>query len=100
MRLENLRSKLATQASSAHTHPSFFLNTVTRFHWLGFTRYYGTIRHLAAYRFGFSLRVIPPLPCPRLRQENYGISLGHQHTLFHPSILTLLIRYLFGIDKL
>lgn len=69
MRLAIFQSLQPLQKKTAHTHPSFPLQTVTSFHRLGLTRYYGTIRHLAAHRFGFPLRVIPPLPYPRLRQE-------------------------------
>jgi hypothetical protein len=85
MRLGAFKAHSTLQKKTAHTHPSFPLQTVTSFHRLGLTRYYGTIRHLAAHRFSFPLRVIPFLPCQRLRQGNYETSLGHLHILFHPS---------------
>jgi hypothetical protein len=44
------------KVSFAHTHPSFPLHTVASFHWLGLTRYYGTIRHLAIHRIGFPFK--------------------------------------------
>jgi hypothetical protein len=75
----------ASKKNFAHTHPSFPLQTVTSIHRLGLTRFYGTIRHLAAHRFSFPVQVIPPLPCPRSRQGDYEASLGHLHLLFHPS---------------
>lgn len=44
----------------AHTHPGFLLQSVTSFHWPGLPHYYGTIRHLAALRFGFPFRLYRP----------------------------------------
>lgn len=44
----------------AHTHPGFLLQSVTSFHWPGFTHYYGTIRHLAVLRLGFPFRLYRP----------------------------------------
>lgn len=46
--------------SWAHTHPGFLLQSVTSFHWPGLLHYYGTIRHLAALRFGFPFRLYRP----------------------------------------
>lgn len=44
----------------AHTRPGFPLQSVTSFHWPGLPHYYGTIRHLAALRFGFPFRLYRP----------------------------------------
>ncbi len=44
----------------AHTHPGFLLQSVTSSHWPRFTRYYGTIRHLATLRLGFPFRLYLP----------------------------------------
>ncbi|MBA9087662.1 hypothetical protein FHR92_004147 [Fontibacillus solani] len=57
---------LATKKKNswAYTHPGFLLQSVTSFHWLGLTRYYETIRHLAILRLGFPFRLyLPYLVC-------------------------------------
>jgi hypothetical protein len=64
---------------------SFPLHPVARFHWLKLHHYYGLIRHLQCHRFGFPLRVIPPLPVLHLQAGTCSASPG-QHTVcsIHP----------------
>lgn len=64
---------------------SFLLLPVARFHRLKLFHYYELIRHLQCHRFGFPLRVIPPLPDSHLQAGTYRASPG-QHIVcsVHP----------------